>query len=110
MIDWMRVRELQEEIGAEDFGEIVEVFMEEVEAAITSLPGADKGTELEALMHLIKGCAWNLGFRGLGKLCADGESAAAAGRGDTVDIAEITTAFETAKTVFSEGLQQQLVA
>lgn len=68
MIDWARVRELQDEIGADDFGEIVEVFMEEVEAAIGALPDADKGSELEELMHLIKGCAWNLGFRELGKL------------------------------------------
>lgn len=110
MIDWNRVRELQDEIGAEDFGEIVEVFMEEVEAAIESLPQADKGSELEALMHLIKGCAWNLGFRALGKLCADGEAAAASGNGASVDIPEVIAAFETAKSVFSEGLDAQLVA
>jgi HPt (histidine-containing phosphotransfer) domain-containing protein len=110
MIDWTRVRELQAEIGAEDFGEIVDVFMEEVETAIASLPASDKGSELEELMHLIKGCAWNLGFHNLGELCADGELAAAQGRGADVDISEITAAFAAAKTVFSEGLQQQLVA
>ncbi|WP_424966103.1 Hpt domain-containing protein [Dinoroseobacter sp. S375] len=110
MIDWNRVRELQDEIGADDFGEIVEVFMEEVEAAIGQLPTADKGADLEALMHLIKGCAWNLGFRALGKLCADGEAAAAAGNGASVDIPEIVAAFETAKAVFSDGLETQLVA
>lgn len=110
MIDWNRVRELQDEIGADDFGEIVEVFMEEVESAIGQLPDADKGSELEALMHLIKGCAWNLGFRALGKLCADGEAAAASGEGSSVDIPEITSAFEAAKSVFSEGLDTQLVA
>jgi HPt (histidine-containing phosphotransfer) domain-containing protein len=110
MIDWARVRELQQEIGAEDFGEIVDVFMEEVETAIADLPASGTGSELEGLMHLIKGCAWNLGFRNLGKLCADGELAAAQGRGADVDIAAITAAFATAKTVFSEGLQQQLVA
>ncbi|WP_424972193.1 Hpt domain-containing protein [Dinoroseobacter sp. S76] len=110
MIDWNRVRELQDEIGADDFGEIVEVFMEEVETAIGQLPDADKGADLEALMHLIKGCAWNLGFRALGKLCADGEAAAAAGDGASVNITEITAAFEAAKSVFSEGLDTQLVA
>lgn len=110
MIDWIRVRELQEEIGADDFGEIVEVFMEEVETAIESLPGADKGTELEELMHLIKGCAWNLGFRELGKLCAEGEAAAAAGNGASVDIAGVLSSFAAAKDVFNEGLAQQLVA
>jgi HPt (histidine-containing phosphotransfer) domain-containing protein len=110
MIDWARVRELQEEIGADDFGEIVEVFMEEVETAVGALPEADKGSELEELMHLIKGCAWNLGFRELGKLCAAGEAAAAAGDGGSVDVAAVIAAFATARKVFDEGLQHQLVA
>ncbi|MDD9718064.1 Hpt domain-containing protein [Dinoroseobacter sp. PD6] len=110
MIDWARVRELQDEIGAEDFGEIVEVFMEEVEAAIGALPDADKGSELEELMHLIKGCAWNLGFRELGKLCAAGEAAAEAGNGGSVDIDAVMQAFEAAQKVFTEGLQEQRVA
>ena len=30
MIDWPRVKELKDEIGAEDFGEVVDLFLEEV--------------------------------------------------------------------------------
>ena len=34
MIDWTRVSELRDEIGAEDFGDVVEIFLEEVEAEV----------------------------------------------------------------------------
>ncbi|WP_442970022.1 hypothetical protein [Roseovarius sp. ZX-A-9] len=37
MIDWSRVAELRSEIGAEDFDEVVELFLEEVEAEISVL-------------------------------------------------------------------------
>ena len=41
MIDWSRVHELVDEIGAEDFGEVVELFLAEVETAIDLLGGAE---------------------------------------------------------------------
>ena len=34
MIDWTRVNELVDEIGTEDFGEVVELFLMEVDHAI----------------------------------------------------------------------------
>ena len=37
MIDWARVSELRDEVGAEDFDEVVELFLEEVEEAIAAL-------------------------------------------------------------------------
>jgi hypothetical protein len=36
MIDWDRVQELRDEIGAEAFGEVVELFLEEVTTKSTS--------------------------------------------------------------------------
>ena len=61
MIDWPRVTELREEVGAEDFGEVVEIFLEEVEEVIGKLEGGDRG-QLEQDLHFLKGSALNLGF------------------------------------------------
>ena len=41
MIDWERVSELIDEIGAEDFGEVVELFLDEVDNAIQLLANAN---------------------------------------------------------------------
>lgn len=37
MINWKRVNELRDEIGPEDFAEVVELFLEEVEQVIDKL-------------------------------------------------------------------------
>ena len=40
MIDWERVRELRSEIGADDFAEVVEMFLSEADEAVTRLTPA----------------------------------------------------------------------
>ena len=56
MIDWPRVTELREEVGAEDFEEVVEIFLEEVEERIETYGSAFadplKGSDGEALSSL----------------------------------------------------------
>ncbi len=37
MIDWERVAELQSEIGADGFGEVLELFLDEVEGVVMRL-------------------------------------------------------------------------
>ena len=37
MIDWARVSERRDEVGEEDFDEVVELFLEEVDEAIAAL-------------------------------------------------------------------------
>ena len=37
MIDWTRIKQLRDEIGEEDFPEVVEIFIEEVSGMIDSL-------------------------------------------------------------------------
>lgn len=37
MINWDRVAELREEVGVDDFAEIIELFLEEVDAIIELL-------------------------------------------------------------------------
>ena len=70
MIDWARVTELREEIGDEDFSEVVELFLEEVDAVIATLaPGM---ADLEAQLHFLKGRELYLGIDEYTTLCQDG--------------------------------------
>jgi HPt (histidine-containing phosphotransfer) domain-containing protein len=73
MIDWSRVDELRAEVGDEDFAEIAELFLSEIEGAVGELPGIADLTSRSELLHGMKGAAMNLGFQDLATLCASGE-------------------------------------
>ncbi len=73
MIDWNRVEELHDEVGEEDFVEIVELFLSELQEAVASLDGLGTGQTLCDALHGIKGSASNLGFKAVSELCATGE-------------------------------------
>ncbi len=81
MISWERVRELRDEIGEDDFCEVVDLFLEEVEEVLARLRAEPNPASYEADLHFLKGSALNLGFQALGALCRDGEVRAAA-KGD----------------------------
>ena len=51
MIDWVRVSELRDEVGAEDFDVVVELFLEEVDEAIAALSDLTDLSELEPQCH-----------------------------------------------------------
>ena len=104
MIDWDKVAELREDVGAEDFDAVVELFLEEVDASIGALaPGSDART-LETGLHFIKGSALNLGFDTLSRLCQEGERDAAEGRAEAVDIAALAASYAAARAAFVQGL------
>lgn len=103
MIDWTRVAELRDEIGAEDFGEVIEIFLEEVEGEIDALRGGAQ-TDLEARLHFLKGSALNLGFRAFSELCQHGETAAAAGQTDQINLPETVQSFDLSKAEFLSGM------
>lgn len=107
MIDWDRVSELRDEIGAEDFGEVVEIFLEEVDAAIEAL--GDGADSLEAQLHFLKGSALNLGFDAFASLCQKGESAA--NQGDTgIDTDAVKQSYATSRSAFVTGLETRFAA
>jgi HPt (histidine-containing phosphotransfer) domain-containing protein len=93
MIHWPRVKELRDEIGAEDFGEVVDLFLEEVEEVIVKLRSGDCG-------HFLKGSAMNLGFDDFSKLCLVGERKSAEGQAENVNVPEILDQFESSKVAF----------
>ncbi|MGH1412475.1 MAG: Hpt domain-containing protein [Pelagimonas sp.] len=111
MIDWSRINELVEEIGAEDFGEVVELFLDEVEGAICIFEqSASDPVVAEEQMHFLKGAALNLGFESLAQLCLKGEKAASTGRPEVVSPAEVRETFETSRVQFQEDLPNRLAA
>mgnify|MGYP006282912513 CR=1 FL=1 len=74
MINWNRVNELRDEVGADDFDEVVTLFLEEVSAALDDI--ARDGPTPED-RHFLRGSAANLGFDGLALLCdQDADTAA----------------------------------
>lgn len=103
MIDWARVQELKDEIGEDDFAEVAEVFIAEVEEVIGRLKAAPDPARYEADLHFLKSSALNLGFSELSALCQIGEKTAAAGQAETVDLLPVFRAFESARAEFLAG-------
>lgn len=110
MIDWIRVRELRDEIGAEDFAEVVLMFLQEADDVVARMrnsvvPGGvipGGGADL----HFLRGAALNLGFRAIANLCHEGECRAKEGL--PVDLGAIIDRFTTVRATFIAGLESGL--
>ncbi|WP_170396836.1 Hpt domain-containing protein [Ruegeria arenilitoris] len=100
MIDWSRVRQLRDEVGASEFEEVVQIFLDEVQETIDRLYQDTDRAEFEQNMHFLKGSALSLGFDRFFKLCQDAERNAAAGKASDVDLPAILTVYDDSKTVF----------
>lgn len=109
MIDWDRVLELREEVGADDFDEVAELFLEEADEVIARLKSKDGRENLEDDLHFLKGSALNLGFRAMAILCQSGEKAASEGNGQSFDLAALFETYEQSRSVF-EKKQAELAA
>lgn len=110
MIDWNKVCELRREIGADDFGEVVELFLNEVEKEIATLRAGAPLDRLEAHFHFLRGSALNLGFAHFAEMCQAGESAASDGMADQVNVTDILDSYEASKTAFLDGLNNMTAA
>ena len=109
MIDWGQVKELENGIGAEDFAEIVDVFIAEVDEAIDALRGSElAGEELSSAMHFLKGSAANLGFSDLAAYCSEGEKKAQNGSSTEVDLTHVISLYENSKANFIENAPSHL--
>ena len=108
MIRWTRVNELRDEVGAEDFDEVVELFLEEVEETIRDLSPKSSASQMEQHLHFLKGCALNMGFQMFSDLCQDGERKSAKGETGTIDVAAIINGFEISRSLFLSQLPQMV--
>lgn len=111
MIDWTRVRELCDEIGAEDFEEVVELFLSEVEETLdTLIDSMGEPPVMEEKMHFLKGSALNLGFSAFAQYCQVGEKAAAQGDVSGIDPGNVQAIYNTSRQVFLAELPQHMAA
>lgn len=110
MINWSRVEELRDEIGSEDFAEIVEIFLEEVEETIAIISGEVPQDKIEGHLHFLKGSALNLGFEEFSTLCQAGETAANKGAFDIIDLPAVVTSYEGSKAEFLNALSSRYAA
>lgn len=104
MIDWGQVKTLRDEVGQEDFEEVVELFLEEVEEVVERLKDCADPSTLEDDMHFLKGSAMNLGFSSFSKLCQDGENLSAKGHAKDLDVGSVLACYASSKTVFLNDL------
>lgn len=101
MIDWSRVTELRDEVGVEDFGEVVELFLEEVDEVIERLEASVDLSKLEDDLHFLKGSSMNLGFASFSSLCQAGETASANGEAETVDVGAVLASYKESRALFT---------
>lgn len=103
MIDWVRVNELREEVGEEDFDEVVTLFLSEVEERLEEMMSATTERNLEEDMHFLKGSALNLGFVDVAALCQQAESMAAADEITTISAADVNKTYQASKRHFLDA-------
>lgn len=110
MIDWSRLAELREEIGADDLADVVALFLDEADEVVAGISGGLPDSGLEGQLHFLKGSALNLGLSDLAAICQEGERQSAQGLGATVDRAAIVSIYQTSKTAFLGALDQSSAA
>ncbi len=99
MIDWQRVQDLKREIGADAFGEVVPLFLAELEEVLSALQSATTAHDLKSALHALKGNALNLGFTDLAQLCQTLESRAEQDETD-LPLPEVYTVLDRSRAAF----------
>ncbi len=92
-MDWTRVNELREEVGAEAFSEVLALFLEETDGMAQQLAAGADPARLADDMHFMKGAALNLGFDELATACHGAETKARQGQPAAVDLPAILACY-----------------
>lgn len=98
MIDWDRISELRNEVGEDDFAEVLVIFFDEVADVLEGLENGSIDAKRRDL-HFLKGSAMNIGLADVSALCRCCESALAANPDEAVDLSPIRTAFLASKEI-----------
>ena len=104
MIDWKRVADLRDEIGADGFAEVADMFLEEADQIVQGLAQGLAADAVEGQLHFLKGSALNLGLSDLAAICQDGERRAAAGQGAGVDLGRVVAVYRQSRAALMDGL------
>ncbi|TMV07178.1 Hpt domain-containing protein [Ruegeria sediminis] len=108
MIHWPTVEQLRNEVGAEEFVEVLQIFFEEVSETFAQMRADPDRAQLERNLHFLKGSAVSLGFQTFSRLCQDGERMSASGSAGAVDLDAIVTAFEESRSAFHADLARHV--
>ncbi|MFP7569372.1 Hpt domain-containing protein [Marivita sp. S2033] len=105
MIDWTRIAELRDEIGVDDFDEVAELFLMEVEDTLSRLDSTvDDPIQLHELLHFLKGAALNLGFSDMSKMCESGNNGAG------IELADLKSLYAESRALFEREYGQRFAA
>ncbi len=100
MLNLNRIAELKAEVGEEDFAEVFDIFCEEVEEVLDSLPTVPQA-ELPGKLHFLKGSALNIGLDAVGERCRLEEVKLSEDPEATPDIPEIRRLFSESMADFA---------
>ena len=96
MIDW-------EEIGQDEFAEVVTMFLDEADEVLARITPAGGAALLRDDCHFLKGAALNLGFASLANLCQTAERRAK--EGDcAVNLIELRNCYHASREALIMGL------
>ena len=109
VIDWKRLAELRDEVGVDDFNEIIALFLEEVDGVIDLFRGGQGFEELDTYLHFLKGSARHIGFCEFEALCQLGEILLSQSRQDQIDITELISGYEETRQAFLAQTSQIFV-
>ncbi|MEE9427004.1 MAG: Hpt domain-containing protein [Paracoccaceae bacterium] len=106
MICWDRVNGLRDDVGQEDFDEVVEIFLEEMDEVMDRLRAFPNPLTYEAELHFLKGSALNLGFAALSNICMQSEKLADESTWASIDLSGVIVIYEKSKIEFNSGQQK----
>lgn len=98
MLNEVRIAELKDEVGEDDFIDVVRLFCEEVEEVLAVLPSAANDAMIEKL-HFLKGSALNIGMTTMAELCHEEEVRLKASQETSPEISRIIAAYLASKSM-----------
>lgn len=101
MLDWNRIKELRDEIGEDDFAEVAEIFLDELDEVMTQLLAGGSPQETSERLHFLKGCALNLGFARMAELATETHGQARGADPAELDLVSLKSAYEASRTEFA---------
>ena len=110
MINWEQVKQLEADIGAEDFEEVVTLFLAEVDEAVAQLKSSppDNSDDVASALHFLKGSAYNLGFQAFGDYCSEGELQALNSSLEGIELAKVADLYVRSKKVFLSEMSDHI--
>lgn len=103
MIDWDRVQQLRDEIGADEFAEVVALFLDEADDVLARITPDGGPVCLRDDCHFLKGAALNLGFKSLAALCQSAERRARDGDCG-IDLKELRNCYQDSRQNLLAGM------